>query len=433
MVNTCEVISWQEALPRLKSVNSEFARLISGLELNANNTFIKITYGYGDKIYKGGILYVPVQGKLWPITSSVVPRNIRDALSYHRIPLGITINKTLEGYLNSTKGLIIPHSIYNSGDLIGTISNLSKDKYNWCSPYWNLTAGNRSLYLLPKITSERGYSRLKKTYGLTMQKPRLLGEQHIVYKCMNRRNSDEPIWRAEIFFLTKDWFKSTMRAYMDFILYLYKLAWKMTENLRLNQYFYYEISNVLNDCYLKPNPYVIDILLYLHGISVGQHAGFFISQTDKSGPVKFLQNALTEVYKLKHAPIFIEANIYKNPKEVSAYFSFALQTLVRYTPRSRNSSRIVDLLELADLVNRVKRYKDYTPNITHDIIEQWLLKTNFQYFHVDTININNDIIQPSERLINYDSAFVEYRQQYPHLDLPTTSSFFRGLIKISTY
>lgn len=310
MKDRCEIISWQEAIPQLEQINPKLSVLIKNLELNNNHKFIKVKYNFGEEIFKNGVLNIPINDQLKPISAQEVPTSIKDALKYHHIPLGVSINKILEGYLKNKNGVIIPHSIYNPGGLIGTITNLSKKEFISDEKYWSLTAGNRSLYLLPKISDDRSYNRLKKEFNFDIPKPTGLTHQHQIFKCISESAISQDYWQAEVYFFSEEWFNESNSSYLDFQLYLYQEAWERTKAQRQTQYFHYEISNILDDSYLKPNPYVLDILYYLHNITEGDRAGFFITNTDRSGPIKLLQDVFVDVYKLNKIPIFIEANYF---------------------------------------------------------------------------------------------------------------------------
>lgn len=167
-----ELLSWKEAESHISQVNPKLADVINEISPPNDCKFVRVRYEYADRILEEGKVHIPYNGSLYPIGSSELPEYINSELGYTDIPMGLPLNKLLELYLSQGQ-YDIPFSIYNPGDIFSLWSGL---QFGVSAPHkrfkkgWSISAGNRSLYLLSKISDTRSYNRLKKAFNLDCEK-----------------------------------------------------------------------------------------------------------------------------------------------------------------------------------------------------------------------------------------------------------------------
>lgn len=269
-----EVLCWQEAIPYLQNVNSQFTDIIYEISPPQNYRIIKATYHFGEHIFDRRKLQIPYNNKLYPIDSKEIPDDVRQEFATDELLMSIPLNKVIKNYLD-TEDTTIPIKTFNPGDIVGLWATLcSNDESMLNTIYWTISAGCRSLYLLPKISDDRSFNRIKKEFNLSMDKPLTLFDQADLFNDISKFQNNDDMWSVDVLIFSKQW-SNTNTIIMDKLrLYLYTKAWNDSKFLRDSQYFHYSVSKILNDSSLKTNPYIRDTLSHLYSISEGQRPSF---------------------------------------------------------------------------------------------------------------------------------------------------------------
>ena len=217
------------------------------------------------------------------------------------------------------------------------------------SKYWTISAGYKSLYLLPKISDDRSFNRLKKAFNLSADKPSQLFDQSNLFNQISKFQNEDNIWTADVLIFSKKWFDKSMDCFDKLRLYILEEACENSKFLRDYRYFNFSLSRVIGDIYLNPNPYIKDTINHLYLISEGQRPIFMISTNDRSAPVDFLQNTFDNIYGIPKVPLFIETNHLKNVNDQASYHSLTLPVLTDFLPKYRQSTNMVDIVELYEV------------------------------------------------------------------------------------
>ncbi len=113
-------------------------------------------------------LQIPNQGgSLKTLTDVEIDKKIQSNLNYSPIPLSLLLNKNSEIFLCEGERTI-PLNILKPGLLFGIFETVDFMFDRQSSPVWNVSAGLRSVFMLPKINEFSGIKRLRNHYHLSL-------------------------------------------------------------------------------------------------------------------------------------------------------------------------------------------------------------------------------------------------------------------------
>ena len=168
-------LSWAEARELILPVNPDFVRHADELELPTECCIFKVRYRYGDYLLKdGGVMLRSASGENVSIEHPDIPEIIKKKLSYApTIPMGINLNRNIEIFYKSIDGRIIPMVFPKIGGICALTallsdSNLVMDQ----GSFWNITAGVRSIYSIPKISLTHNHKKIARDLGLSLEPPK---------------------------------------------------------------------------------------------------------------------------------------------------------------------------------------------------------------------------------------------------------------------
>jgi hypothetical protein len=255
-------ISWLEARPLFQKVEPELAEIINNLSPNKSFTLLRVSYPFGSMILDKAIIHLPTDsGHTIPLSDSEISTKVKQALSYSNLPLGcITNDHGVEVYRELKDKL---HSIafYNKGLDLGVWEFFSPP-----TPF-SISAGARSLMLLPKISDSAAHSALLK-YDVHSHPPLSPYDQWYIFREMAASKHFSTPWHCEIVYFTNRWAEKIKNdpAWLKFRHFLLRRAWEQTE-LNRNGFLYNEIwesfFNILSVRKIKPISYIVDLFIYL--------------------------------------------------------------------------------------------------------------------------------------------------------------------------
>lgn len=167
-------VTWKQVRMSAHQANPELATIIDAWDPPKDYTLLKVSYQYGDILLQDGLLYLPDnKGNVFPITSSFVPNKIKEQLSYSNFPLGLITAGGNEVFLE-TNDRVISLIFFNPVVILGLWESLDPNTPYFPKRLWNVCAGTRSLFMLPKISEASGHNRLKKLYEIKSHAPKKL-------------------------------------------------------------------------------------------------------------------------------------------------------------------------------------------------------------------------------------------------------------------
>lgn len=426
-------VKWEQVRQDFSKLNPALYQLIEKLSPNENYSFIWARYLYGDSIVKNGKLQLPVGDELVSIDSPKVPSLVRRKLSYSPIPLSFLLNKSSEVYTVCGQR-IIPVKYFEPGNLFGLFETID---YMLCRgsscPVWNVSAGARFLFFLPKISETNGYNRMKKMYDLPSMPPLEFQEQWSVFRLLALQSPENDLWFSDVLFFTKEWFscKNDSKEWVDFKNFLYAQGWIHTHyvreetDIKLEDQIFFSMITKRN---LKPRPYLINTIKHLVGIAKGFVPGFKVANDLTAAPISLIQDVYMDAYRLSYLPTMMHPySLLSYNKNVFLYYSLVVPTLRESVEQPRNVPTIIT--DLRDITLLMSIYQEAVKEASQlDGVDRFMKKVNYAYFQ-ESSNAYKEI--QSNKSITEDHNFLLDLARYPSSSFCFTSRFFRGCIRIS--
>lgn len=426
-----ETLHWDEARKYVLDARPDFAKEIDLVCPSDDLKIYKISYPFGATILDGGVLYVPLHkgGGVVPIYDKRVNKTVRnDLFSAKTIPVGLLLNHSLELY-QIICNRVIPYSIMKTGKIFG-LSVMKRDSTDeYVRRIWNMTAGVRSVYVLPKISILRSFERVSTMYSLSCKVPNSLSEQWpFIYELTNKDNFPEA-WKVDILFFSESWLRRLRNgSWPSLKLYFYDQYYNDNTSTRIRSVFEPIFTNALAQCNLKPNPYIIQTVKHLYEIMFGNFPAYKFASDSTSLPLQGLQQVLNDVYRINYAPSILNLDYFnRNESDSSFYYSLGFPTGANEMPKTiHDRGKLFDLQEIRNVVGRTwekMRQHDSDTKIIQEIDRS----VQLDYFHKNKAKG----LQPTDKIATFEPVVRKETKQF---DRPfcTTSPFIRGCIRIST-
>lgn len=430
-------LTWKEARLLLIECNPLLVKIIDFLSPSDDYKLYKARYRFGTKIFDKSESYLPlVNGGTISFNNDLLPDYIKKNLRYNPQtgnPVGIVTKRNSEFFLTTNQG-ILPYSVMRPGHIFGLSRvldalDMQHVKEKQLSPFlWELTAGVRSTFFLPKITENISHNKIKKKYNLTMLKPQSLSDHWTIFKDIaNQCNSS---WRAEILFFSNNWFeKLTDSSWL-------KLYCFFLQNNRLsyefwNAYISWQITfnTIEQSKNMHFSTYTLNTARHLFAIAAGSLPAFRPAINDDSAPIKLIQNIYISDYGLtEYCPIIMEPTNYNSAIDSPVYYSLNYPTLVQSDSANQKGLSIISMLDELRLV--LAKYKEglkYNSLAQETSLYKTAKNTNFSFYHHEPYGYDNvhNVIQLKE----YDSRF---KTKGLLCTFPQYAPFLRGCVKISS-
>lgn len=430
-----EELSWEKASSILRPLNSELANIIDEISPGKEYKLYKARYNFGAKIIDKGRYFLPlVDGDTISFNDAYLPKELTNNLSYDFIlesPIGIILNNKSEFYL-SIQQRIMPYSVITPGQIFGLSNFLEAYSLDLDTPYnlshfmWDLTAGARSIFLLPKITENLRHNKLKKAYNLTTNTPQFYQDQWDVFREISKKENSN--WHLDVLFFSNKWYESlTDEKWLN--LYNYFLCKdRMASSFWRNSIGWQIIfSAIEQEKNLKFSSYTLDTIKHLFAIASGTFPGFKPATDENAAPIKLIQEAYVNGYGLNdYLPNIMELSHFSANENHPVYYSLNYPTLAQLNPQSFKGKSLISLLEEVQYV-----LGKYQNSISNDFLGDVLSLdksaaiTDFSFYHSDPVSYPG--IRDNEFLIKEDNRFASLTTS----DFPKHSAFLKGCIKIS--
>lgn len=438
---TLEEVKWEDVKKKVHAVNPQLAEKINSLKLGNNFVLYKARYPFGCTILNRSTFYLPYNGKLVSLHDAVIPKKIKENLMYNNyilgsVPLGLCLENTAELYMQQ-EDRIIPFSFFTPGKIFGLWSSLNNTRTDPAPRVWYITAGARSIFLLPKITDTPSYKKLSKARGLKQPMPRDLLQHGYVLAEMTKHVEFSNPWYTEMLFFPNDWLEQHEgEAWARFHLYLYEIAWEKADYWRNKVVYDYIWDSFIRDFgrrNLKVSPYIVDIVEHIVMIGLGVLPGFRPAIDDNEGPITDFQNDFIKIYGLRYfAPtIMVPAHFDGKPGEY-IYWSLHLASYFESFPKPRTPSSIIS--DLREIINLLQKFSDAVlegkiPEVIGTPFYDFFKKIQFDFFHSD-VEIG-DAIRHSREMAKEDKRLITCSKAFGKREFSEISPFVRGCVRIS--
>ncbi len=381
---------WKDYRDTVQAVNPAFANIIDKLDPDDDHWLLKVRYPYGSLVMQRSVLTLPnTKGDIVPITDSSIPSEIQQGVGYNlnSNPVSIVIRNSFEIYLpleNRTlplSGLIQPGSVFGSWRILNP-KHTEQPVF-----IWDMSAGARSVFMLPKITESLKHKKLIKNFGITASEPRSLMQHWEVFRQLTNSGYMEEPWAAEIIYFSESWFQHLDDpAWKEFYQYFYHAGWAGTEHWRNQPIWNLIFSLILKEYESKPNAYIMDTAKCLVSMGAGGFTGLGPALNNISGPWDFIQTVYDNVYEIrKYPPIIMQPKFFDmcNPNATPVYYSLQFPNASELKPSTRTKVSIIsDLHEIRSLMLRYERdLLSDKYNLSGTSLSKLFNLVDYDYFH----------------------------------------------------
>lgn len=429
-------VKWQDVRKTVNSVNPSLAKTIDRLDPNETFPLYKVSYPYGATIVNKGLFYIPLEnGDIVPIDSPNVDRKLRSDLEYaeNGIPAGIVLKNSYEVFVNAPQ-FTLPIITNTPGSIFALWKQLDPHPTFHPIRIFNITAGARSIFMLPNIGDTMSHKNLKRDFNVHQQPPKNLIDQWHIFKTIAKHEQSD--WQVELLLIPGKWVEKAKMDLMWHELYLLLLenAW-ITSGYERNQIFYqFALSCAQANRNLKPNPYLLDTVQHLLSITLGATPGFKPATDNTPGPIKLIQQAYVSSYGLKrYAPTIMHPTHFNIHDENAfpVYYSLQFPTTISFSPRSRKlSSTLFDLREVKYIMDTfIDEIIDKRLSLENTIVGTIPKIVEYNYFHSKPdkhkeIHLTNEMIFGDKKL--YGTLYEKSSSHFAN-----NGTFIRGCVRIS--
>lgn len=430
-----EKFTWANIRKDVINVNPDFAKIIDKLSPNNKHWILKVSYPYGSLVMEKSVLNIPNEaGEIVPLTDSTITSEIRNGIGYNlnSNPVSIVLKNSFEIYLPLEDRTLPLSGLIQPGTTFGASRMLNPDHTEQPVFIWDMTAGARSAFMLPKITEELKHKKLQKNFGIDTPVPRNLMQHWDVFK--NLANSESNEWSAEILYFSKEWFEHLDDAeWAEFYRYFQQSGWAGTEHWRNQPMWNLIFSLILKEYEARPNAYIMDTAQYLLNMGVGAFTGIGPAENNISGPWDYIQSIYQDIYEIRnYPPIIIHPQAFdlNNQNASPVYYSLQFPIATQFKPSSRVKVSIIsDLHEIRALIKRYERdLLSDKYNLGGTSLSELFKKVNYDYFH-SASSLHEGMLSTST--MNSDTRFLKTLDGKTHQNFPSSCLFGQGCIKIS--
>lgn len=412
-----QIKKWAEIRGQIQLINPRLVQLIDEIDPSEPFDFIKVTYHFGQPIIKNGQFQLPVSStKTVPITEKEVPVSIKQRLDYSPVPIILILSKKAEVFYEGNER-VMPTKIQSKGSLFGLWEMFDPPPGELVQQLWNITAGARSLFMLPKISNQFLHKQLQHTYKIQAYAPNDMLHHHAIFTEIANAETVSAPWAMDVLIFSKSWQTSNFEkdfSRLQLHCFLLHEAWRQSANCRNNMSFdmaWESFSQAVAKRNMKPKPLIVNTLKHLRAIREGFYPGYAPAIDDESGPIKLLMEAYSEIYKITHHPTIMEPT-HLSKKNRPVYYSMQYPTLIEYAPGVQGKNIIIDEREL---------------KILNDMLENSLNEpvSNFTFFHPEADTSLN--IKSAEELPQLNAQFMpDFSQNFA-----ASSPFLKGCVQVS--
>lgn len=387
---------------------------------------------------KNSLLYLPdTLDKTVPFSGNLINPQIKQKLAYCQgsNPVTFVLKNSVELFIE-LDDRVIPFSIVREGNFFGTWRFLDIEETH-CpqTSIWGMTAGARSIFMLPKISKATGHNKLLNNFHISTDKPKTLLDHWKVFRSLANAPNFGESWNTELLYFTGKWFENRNdKAWATFYHHLLNNAWQGSGYWR-NQFIWELLFSIIEkNRNIKPPPYLTKIVKHLLSMATGSTLGFSPAIDDSLAPIKKLQKIYIEEYGLEdYAPVIMQPSAFlsNNPKSRPIYYSLQFPTAPEFSLKSsERTTTLTDLCLLRSLLNKyIREIASSRLNVKETLLYDAAIKVNYDFFHSTTGNYSD--IKETKNIPVEDTSFTEAIKHPKAGDFSNKAKFLNGCVRIS--
>lgn len=438
-----KIVNWSEIDNEIKHALPHLHEIISSLSPGNELKLVRAKYPFSTKIFHKGSLYLPNGSNTSvPFGHRSLPSEITELLNYSCLPLGINLDKCIEGYKDlGTR--VHPFVILEPELTIGTWEYLAGQHNGNHSKATtsniSLSAGARCIFMLPKITDSTSHKRLKKSFAVKSYPPKSYYDHCELFGELINSKYTEKNWFCDVIYFTKDWHDRLFNDphWSTFNSHIIQRSWIQSKAGRLTplmDIIWFEFFQTVISSGRKINIYLLDTVKRIFHIALGVLPAMSPNTSDyRFAPVEDIQQIYLDDYKLKkYYPTVMTPSLFdirsNNPSPV--YYSLQCPTVISgafYNPYSVMD----DLVELNELIGLFCKVLGSVDLVIDGVRVSELCKLiNAEYFHTETYSAHG--IMPTTSMPDGDPALMQMNgKQIADRQFSDKSHFVKGCVRIS--
>ncbi len=338
----------------IEGINPKLARILKSISKKENEgTIIKSEFSFGESIFEKG--------------------STRLSDSPEDIGFLLIVDRGAEVFIEGKKQTT-PIAALQTGQIFSL-----NNEYH-LSPLppqlLNMTAGARSIFLYPIISNFERHNKMFRYYNFdhAIPAPHLTSNQWHMFKGIAEANNSS--WRTTILFFGNEWLNGDTVEHHQLRDYLRDSNVPNTSFYPKKMAFELLVSQAIDQLNFKPDPFLADNLKHVFAIANHFLPGHVFADDEQFAPIKMIQDAFMEQYKLSYAPNILIPG-YATDERV-CYHSIQDSMMIEYAPQQRKkSSHLTQLRELARVFEQTKNFfeKNYQPELAE------FFDTKLEIFH----------------------------------------------------
>ncbi len=426
-----EELSWDAVRDQVSKINPDLFAAIEAISPNQRQTFIKCDYHYGDPVFEKGMLHLPSNKQsAVRLDDPQLPTWLRNKLDYAALPLGLQLSGKSEAFFSSQAQHTIPLHITETGALLGAPEVLAGATQSFVSPAWDVAAGTRTVFMLPKIADIVRHKRLTSSLGIDCLPPVNLSDHWSVFKAIAAASQPAKPSHYSVLFFSKDWFDHQAKGLFPFQQYMLSNAWRQSRHHHKHHALWEQLATTIQQRRLKPSPYLFDTVKHLWAIACGDMPAFRPAEADDVGlPLAMIEAAYLDAYGIDHAPTIMCPTYFRHSDAaLPLYYSLAHPTLLGGSAlMAQRTSLMSELRECQRLVGLLET----TVAAMADGPDAAAIPAvDFRYFHSGGEAVAG--VHPSAAMVEGDSVIENSLQdRFAGKAFSEHARFAKGCIRIA--
>lgn len=439
-LTSVQEVQWSDVRDDINSLNPELVRVIDQLDPDPSYGLFRVRYPFGAMILHGSTFFIPTPdgSDIVPITDERIPQDWQQKLNYQQtMPMGMMLKRSCESYLEP-EGRLVPLALMRPGHLFASWRALDTEYTYHPRTIWRVTAGARSLFMLPKITDVTAYRKLRRHYNINALLPSQFSEQWQVFvELANHQEFPDP-WSCEMIFFSERWLQPRDdAAWLAFHHYLLQKAWKSSgywRNKMLFDYMWDSFLLELSRKNIRPSHYLFDTAKRLVVLASGHLPAYAPAGRDQDcAPIRGIQEVYMDAYGLKgYQPTIMRPQKYRQGQREPIYYSLQFPNCFSTTLPPRTSNSIIsDLRELRGIMERFIEglQSQSICGAEGTPIEHMFEHVRLDYFHNEAGV--EDSVRHTSHIVTEDPMFTRQFADQSDRSFCDTSAFLRGCIRIA--
>lgn len=366
-----------------------------------------------------------------------VPKQYKNDLSYNvgTNPASVILKNSLEIYMSHRVTQVpITLGVAGEGAVISVSRMLARNIPHHPAFIWNISAGARSLFFLPKISQKRKYRSLRSALAIDVDIPKNTLEHIYVFKKIFAHDCVKP-WSTKLLFFSVKWFEYLEDpAWIKLKTYLLECFRDAFESLG-NMYIWdIIISLILKERDIRPSLYVINTVKHLLMMAAGIIPGIAPATSEKYGPIHDLQKIFSECYKIDYVPTILGPGYFDMYSKSAQPILYSLQhpNFLEDAPRKKdNSSLISETYDVANLLEKIlASLKNVDYNIQDTPLHHVPRRVSIEAFHPEPKEYSK--IKNPSILTESDPRFIETLYHCKQTSIAKNSSIFKGCFRLKS-